>query len=93
MTQSNRHIWETLVPQAAENPALMQKLLPDTKEKAYETVTHLANSVGVEIRSAFKEAMWRKMAARYPNDPEVLIMHATTHIAGTKPPAPNNRRT
>jgi len=76
MTHTNHHLRKALVTEAAEDPALMQKLLPDTKEKAFETATHLANSVGVEIQLAFEEAMWQKMAALYPNDAEVLFMHS-----------------
>jgi len=75
MTPSNRHVWDALVTEAAEDPELMQKLLPDTKEKAYETMTALMNSwAPLEIQSPFKKAMWRKMAALYPNDAEVLVM-------------------
>jgi len=75
MTQSNRHVWDALVTEAAEDPELMQKLLPDTKEKAHETAIHLGNSwAPPELKSVFEAAMWRKMAVLYPNDAEVLVM-------------------
>jgi len=75
MTQSNRHVWDALVTEAAEDAELMQKLLPDTKEKAHETATHLSNSFAdFELKTAFEMAMWRKLAALYPNDAEVLIL-------------------
>ena len=76
MTQENRHIWDTLATQAVEDEVLLQKLLPDTKEKAFETLTHLHNSVNdLDLASIFKAAMWRKMVSLYPNDPEVLFMY------------------
>ena len=77
MTQENRHIWDTLVTQAVEDEALLQKLLPHTKEKAFETLTHLHNSVNdLDLASIFKAAMWRKMVSLYPNDPEVLFLYS-----------------
>jgi len=85
MTPSNRHVWDALVTEAAEDAELMQKLLPDTKEKAFETATHLANSwAPFELKSDFEEAMWRKLAALYPNDPEVLFMAAIGMPWGTR---------
>lgn len=41
------------------------------------TIEYLADSVGVCPESiAFQRAMWRKMAARYPNDGTILYFHA-----------------
>ncbi len=74
-TLENRHVWDALVNEAVKDEALMQKLLPDTKERADEIMSHLANSVGIEVSSIFEAAMWRKMARLYPNEPEVLFMH------------------
>ncbi len=74
-TLENRHVWVSLVNEAVKDEALMQKLLPDTKERADEIMSHLANSLVSETRATFEGAMWRKMAALYPNDPEVLFMH------------------
>ena len=77
MSQENRHIWNTLVTQAVEDEALLQKLLPHTKEKAFETIPPLANSfVELEVKWAFQGAMWRKMVSLYPNDPEVLFLYS-----------------
>ena len=84
MTQENRHIWEALVTEAVADPALMQKLLPDTKERADETRQNFANLNVGEFRAAFEEAMWSKLASQYPNDPEVLWMHATYLYRGDK---------
>ncbi len=76
LTPENRHIWDALVNEAVKDEALMQKLLPDTKERADEIMSQLANSFAeLEVQSYFKAAMWRKMARLYPNEPEVLFMH------------------
>ena len=82
MTPENRDIWIARVTEAASDPALLEKLLPETKERAFEALQHLANSVGSTPESlVFKRAMWRKMAARYPNDGDILYMH-TRYVAG-----------
>ena len=85
MTPSNRHVWDALVTEAVKDPELMQKLLPKTKERVNETVSHLANSFAQhEVKWDFQGAMWQKMAERYPNDPEVLWMHSRHLYRGDK---------
>ena len=85
MTPSNRHVWDALVTEAVKDPELMEQLLPNTKEKAFETLTHLHNSINdLDLASIFKASMWQKMAERYPNDPEVLYMHSRHLYRGDK---------
>ena len=79
MTPENRDIWIARITEAASDPALLEKLLPETKERAFEIVEHhLANSIGVGSPEGiiFLKAMWRKMAARYPNDGDILYWHS-----------------
>jgi len=43
------------------------------------------NSINdLDLAAIFQDAMWRKMAALYPNDAEVLILHATFSPGGPK---------
>ncbi len=76
MTTTNIQHWKELVTRAIDDPDLLQSLLPDTKERAIETVMYLSNCVRPGVQSLFETAMWRKLAEIYPNDPEVLFNHS-----------------
>lgn len=76
MTTTNIQHWKELVIRAIDDPDLLQSLLPDTKERAIETVMYLSNCVRPGVQSLFETAMWRKLTEIYPNDPEVLFNHS-----------------
>lgn len=82
LTGNNRHIWETLVAESVKSPQLFQKLLPETKERALEIYRIFGNIDVSNYRNIFEKSMWRKLAAHYPNDPEVLYFHASHFYVG-----------
>ena len=76
MTDTDIQHWKELVTRAIDDPDLLQRLLPDTKERAIETAINLSNSVSPGVQALFETAMWHKLAEIYPNDPEVLYSHS-----------------
>ena len=74
MTLENRHVWEALLTEATTDPALMERLIPDTEDKIYVWLRNVANfsKYDREIDWKIKEAAYRKLHAINPNDWRVL---------------------
>ena len=72
MTLENRHVWEALLTEATTDPALMERLIPDTEEKIYVLLRNLSNSVNTQIDRKVSRAAYRKLHAINPNDWRVL---------------------
>ena len=72
MRLENRHVWEALLTEATTDPALMERLIPDTEEKIYVLLRNISNSVNSQIDRKVSLAAYRKLHAINPNDWRVL---------------------
>lgn len=73
MTDNNKSVWAALATHAANDPTLLQKLLPDTPKRAREISEYLLLSgVNIEKQWIVNEEIWKRIVKRYPNDREVL---------------------
>ncbi len=77
MTYENKNIWGAFITQAVKDPKIFEKIMPETPEKALELDEYIGRVLETDYNYDFRKALWREMAERFPNAPEMLFMHST----------------